>query len=303
MKELFNHTFTPWFTDGNSRERAGESDWKSPAEWEREANTIQRPRILIDTEVFEEWDGPIVDKIGWAILKAYLDRERHIRDSCPIEQLGKDMQGWQPITMDDCRRDLFNLIDTCPTLDWIIKTKHPENVRRMWQNDKLPWRATGEYHRDNVWIGASVSDQSTADRQIPELLKLRDLTPCLFLSVEPLLEAVDIHHSVCGAESMTMTEPMVGNLDWVIIAGDSNPSARPCNIEWIRNIVRQCKEAGVPCFVKQLGSNVVDVKYSFPPTMHSGGGKSAGVILRHSKGANPNEWPEDIRVQEIPTCH
>jgi hypothetical protein len=37
----------------------------------------------------------------------------------------------------------------------------------------------------------------------------------------------------------------------VIVGGEGGPNARPCNVEWIRSIVRQCAETGVPCFVKQ----------------------------------------------------
>jgi protein gp37 len=64
-------------------------------------------------------------------------------------------------------------------------------------------------------------------------------------------------------------------LDWVIIGGESGPKARPCNIEWIRSIVQQCKQAAVPCFVKQ-------------------------VHLNGKLSINPDEWPEDIRTREIP---
>lgn len=45
-------------------------------------------------------------------------------------------------------------------------------------------------------------------------------------------------------------------IDWVICGGESGPKARPCHIDWIRSIVRQCREAGVPCFVKQLAMKI-----------------------------------------------
>ena len=47
----------------------------------------------------------------------------------------------------------------------------------------------------------------------------------------------------------------------------------------------QCRAAGTPVFVKQLG------------------GKAVGLPegrLRHRKGADPAEWPEDLRVREWP---
>src|SRR5262249_26411147 len=43
-------------------------------------------------------------------------------------------------------------------------------------------------------------------------------------------------------------------LDWVIVGGESGPSARPFGLEWARSILEQCKVARVPCFVKQLSA-------------------------------------------------
>jgi hypothetical protein len=42
-------------------------------------------------------------------------------------------------------------------------------------------------------------------------------------------------------------------LDWVIVGGESGPSARPCNPEWIRLLRRHCEETGTPLFFKQWG--------------------------------------------------
>ena len=46
----------------------------------------------------------------------------------------------------------------------------------------------------------------------------------------------------------------VEHVDWVIVGGESGPGARPCDVSWIASVVRQCREAGVPVFVKQLGA-------------------------------------------------
>src|SRR5690606_18903432 len=51
--------------------------------------------------------------------------------------------------------------------------------------------------------------------------------------------------------------PLNPKLGWVIVGGESGPNARPCDVAWIRSIVEQCKAAGVPVFVKQLGSDAV----------------------------------------------
>ena len=76
----------------------------------------------------------------------------------------------------------------------------------------------------------------------------------------------------------------------------SGPGARRCDVGWIRSIVRQCKDAGVPCYVKQLGA-CVSGQVVHPD--NEGYGVS-GVRLEDRKGADPAEWPEDLRVREMP---
>jgi protein gp37 len=74
-------------------------------------------------------------------------------------------------------------------------------------------------------------------------------------------------------------------LSWVIVGGESGPGARPCDLAWVRSVVRQCQAAGVPVFVKQLGANA----------------RVNGVVQSlHKKGGRPEEWPADLRVREFP---
>lgn len=89
----------------------------------------------------------------------------------------------------------------------------------------------------------------------------------------------------------------------------SKQTARPCNVEWIRDIKNQCQAAHVPVFCKQLGSN---------PTMSQRCGDCDPCIagqpccigetevryfVTHPKGADPSEWPEDLRVREFPKAN
>lgn len=49
---------------------------------------------------------------------------------------------------------------------------------------------------------------------------------------------------------------------WLVVGCESGPNRRPCKIEWVENIVEQCRTAGVPVFVKQLdigGKCVTDI--------------------------------------------
>ncbi len=87
-------------------------------------------------------------------------------------------------------------------------------------------------------------------------------------------------------------------LDWVIVGGESGPGARPCDVEWLRSLVTQCRESETPIFVKQLGARIRWGKLGgdLGSAMDS---RVAGGVT-HSKGADPTEWPEDLRVQEFP---
>lgn len=219
------------------------------------------------------------------------------------------------------RQRLFELIRETPNLDWLLLTKRPESVIQLWPLYK-GW-STIEPPIPNLWLGASVEDQQRADERIPLLLQ----TPAVvrFLSVEPLLGPVDLTRitrrlsmasTVCGSclqtapDSGRFSAVLLGErpIDWVIVGGESGQKARPCDIAWIRSIVRQCREAGVACFVKQLGSNVeandlIDAADYFPGDVRLSRGSSdfvARVHLRHPKGGDPAEWPEDIRVRAFP---
>lgn len=198
------------------------------------------------------------------------------------------------------REDLWALIESTPALDWLLLTKRPGNILPM-----VPerWRTAWP---SNVWVGTTVETQERADERIPELLKVPALVR--FLSVEPQLEAIDLgpflgerwECSSCGEpteDSDAAVCSLCGDIDggwikrrglqWVITGGESGRGPRPYDLVWARRIVADCKAAGVPVFVKQLGARPEDA--------------GAPVLLSdRSHGADPNEWPEDLRVQEFP---
>lgn len=169
------------------------------------------------------------------------------------------------------RAHLFDLIDKTPHLDWLLLTKRPENIHL-------------DAVRRNVWLGTSVENQDAADTRIPHLFKAPGAVR--FLSCEPLLGPVDLGAYIHG-------------LDWVIVGGESGNKARPCMVDWIRAIRDQCKEAGVACFIKQLGA--------LPFTPHPGVEWNGydfvyddQLDLNDKKGGDWSEWPEDLRVREFP---
>ena len=110
----------------------------------------------------------------------------------------------------------------------------------------------------NVHLCVSVENQATADERIPILLQ----TPAAvrFLSVEPLLERIDIEpwlpaapHRRTGSQIVKRLERDVGcaAIDWVIVGGESGRNRRECKVEEIEDVARQCVAANVPVYVKR----------------------------------------------------
>lgn len=153
----------------------------------------------------------------------------------------------------------------------------------------------------NVWLGCSVENQHFADERIPLLLQ----TPAAvrFVSAEPLLGPVNVepflqYPPLHDDHKMTFGGREWRGLDWVIAGGESGSGARPCDLAWIRSIVAQCKAAGLPAFVKQLGA--VPIYRTLPPFNGAQGLRSNGEKLKDRKGGDPSEWPADLRVRQFP---
>jgi len=193
-----------------------------------------------------------------------------------------------------------------------VLTKRPE-IMRDWS------RAVGHYPRGdrsetpvmgwppNVWLGVSIEDQATADERIPLLLQ----TPAAvrFISVEPMLEQIDL--CLTAGSEVSGAEGAARGIHWVIVGGESGPGARPFDIAWARSVIAQCREAGVACFYKQAGCNVIvrDVDDMGPDDYRAWDDVHRGepfppegvrLRLRSPKGGDPSEWPEELRVREFP---
>ncbi len=208
---------------------------------------------------------------------------------------------------------VFRIMGMCPRHTFQILTKHGAESGRMerflgglrWRNlGHSPAMGGNHYvrlipgdHRDgksyetdvdflpNVWLGVSCENQATADARIPHLLK----TPAAvrFVSLEPMLGPIDIRP--------WLRDRTVRILDWVILGGESGPGARPFDLAWARDVIAQCRAAGVAVFMKQAGRVVLG-----PDTY--GDGRAAGecVRLKNRKGADLSELPEWARVREWP---
>lgn len=228
---------------------------------------------------------------------------------------------------DDAIERVFRVMCNADAHTFQVLTKRPSRMMKFLRSfsrdgdgfvTRLGAKAMGAYQGSvfsdrawpipNVWLGVSVEDQATADERIPLLLQ----TPAAvrFVSYEPALGPVDFcetfgmwWNSTMRAFEATGAQFNRPNgkrgIDWLIVGGESGPKARPCDIDWIRSTVAQCKAASVPVFVKQMGANVT----LSPDAIE----RMTGIRtvphrwdLRDRKGGDVAEWPEDLRVREFP---
>lgn len=88
----------------------------------------------------------------------------------------------------------------------------------------------------HVWFGVSVEDHTKTSR----VRHLQNSPARIrFISVEPLVGRI-------GTLNLE-------NIDWVIVGGESGPSARAMKPEWVQEVRDQCIASGVAFFFKQWG--------------------------------------------------
>jgi protein gp37 len=176
-------------------------------------------------------------------------------------------------TMAEARHHIFQIL-----------TKRPERMRAfMIDRKNKGWKADWR----NIWLGVSVEDQATADERIPLLLQ----TPAAvrFISAEPLLGPIDIHHRI-GHCVFTQADPYSTGrgLDLVIAGGESGPHARPSHPDWFRSLRDQCAATGTSFFFKQWGewapNCLCDTACAHPEIKRPEPGKM-GVMFRCGKKA------------------
>ena len=106
------------------------------------------------------------------------------------------------------------------------------------------WKQPGGWPK-HVRLGITVENQTVANRDISKLIAL-DIPN--FISMEPLLEQVDIRAYL--NQKRRSGHPAI---DQVIAGGESGQKSRYMHEDWARSLRDQCKESGVPFFMKQMG--------------------------------------------------
>jgi len=138
----------------------------------------------------------------------------------------------------------------------------------------------------NLHFGVTICNQAEANEKIPTLLQIP--AAHRWISIEPMLGPIDLENvtmalpsgacvrgTVLGSNGRYFTPGGAKGigLDGVVLGCESGPKRRPCELDWMIDIVRQCKTAGVSVFVKQVNIN--------------------GRVSHEM-----SDWPEELRVRE-----
>ena len=126
-----------------------------------------------------------------------------------------------------------DVFDTClaePKWEYLFLTKWPARY------SKLPLIP-------RAWYGASVIQQSDVKRVESDMAKIPQGDIVRWISLEPMLGPIEF-----------------GNLSWcdLVVVGGQTSTTQPTGyvpefapeFEWVSDVYQQCKEAGVPCYLK-----------------------------------------------------
>jgi len=195
---------------------------------------------------------------------------------------------------------ICRILDVIRAADWHtyqVLTKRADRMREIMERYYSEnFDSIGPRPIPHLWLGVSAENQKYADERIPLLLD----TPASvrFVSYEPAIGPVDLTNlQGVQFDALYGVDHGKRKIDWVIVGGESGHGSRPFDIGWARNLVEQCRAAGVACFVKQLGAVPVN-----RPTYPNGNTKGETVFLdlNDRKGGDMAEWPADLRIRQFP---
>jgi len=185
---------------------------------------------------------------------------------------------WHPSAEDRWRAEALAIMRATPHHTYQVLTKRPEEIGPTLSRmgiTRLP---------DNLWLGATVEDGRVAGRidylrHAPARIK--------FLSVEPLIR--------------TLGRPDLRGIDWMIVGGESGPSCRPMQADWVRETRDHAVGGEVAYFFKQWGHwRNNPIRLQAPPGVS--GADYVKAVDPHGKGGGLvdgrlwREFPDHAKV-------
>jgi protein gp37 len=262
-------------------------------------------RERLPTDPYMRDGDPKTSGVGFGLLMHESRLDQPLRWRKPRRIFVNSMSDlFHPEVTDDFLDRVFAVMALAPQHTFQVLTKRPERMReymttgygriadtifrmRRERGDRggvlMPNVPLGQewWPLPNVWLGTSVENARWRTR----IDELREIPAAVrFLSCEPLLgpltESYRGHDRRMQGRNVGLDLTGIG---WVIVGGESGGGARPMDEQWVRDIVAAARRQGAAPFVKQMGA-VWSVE-------HLGHGGHAG---------NPAEWPEDLRIREMP---
>lgn len=130
-----------------------------------------------------------------------------------------------------------------------------------------------------AWLGISVEDQRRLVERLPILIDTPGREIIRWISFEPLLGPIELD-----------AVPAIAGIDWAVIGGESGPRARPPEAAWVRRLVQQLQDRGIPVFMKQWGTRAANPDSGDPTIGQSKGGcQIDGRLIR--------DWPKRWRAR------
>lgn len=172
---------------------------------------------------------------------ATFNRPNHWKDPAKVF-----VCSWSDFFIEDAdpwRDEAWEIIRENPHLTFQILTKRPENIA-----NRLP-----SHWLQNVWLGVTVENQEQADERIKHLCPA--CVPVKFISVEPMLGEINLLQNFPDQRMVRWYKPMINQIDWIICGGESGPDARHMETNWAQSLKNQCRDSGIPFFMKQMSGN------------------------------------------------
>lgn len=147
---------------------------------------------------------------------------------------------WCHEQIDPFREEMWKIIHRNPHLIYQMLTKRWE---RLFDCLPVDWNGL----QQNVWLGISAGSQKRYDEAMEHFKAYAAAVK--WVSLEPLTGPID---------NLRLKE---NGIKWVVVGGESGNDNgkwryRPCELPWITSIIQQCEAAGVPVFVKQMGTHI-----------------------------------------------
>ena len=175
---------------------------------------------------------------------------------------------------DGVRDRAWQVIRDTPALRWQIVTKRVGNIPDMLPKD---WDG-GKNYQHVGFIGTMVN-QLEFDRDMPKLANIKHHgAKWIGVSIEPQIGLVKL-------------KEWTNDLDWAITGGESKQPGhepRPYDMSWPASLIEEGAHAGVPIWVKQMGS------------IATYNGKTYKL---KEAGSDMDKWPESLRVQQMPRIY